>query len=124
MDETENLIYKAFNLGVIARQEKQFANVKSASNYFYDVIFSDLSRQYKDYIDDVHIISYADYLTSIAILGYILPHICAYDEDFKNRLMDLILVKIRRPKEVSEFEELQKQKRSVVKEKTASIEAY
>jgi hypothetical protein len=124
MDETENLIYTAFNLGVVARQEKQFVNVKSASNYFYDVIFADLSRQYKGFIDDILIISYADYLTSIAILGYILPHICTYDEDFKSRLMDLILVKIRRPKEVSEFEELQRQKRSAIKEKPASIEVY
>ena len=124
MDKTEDLIFTAFNLGVIARQEKQFATVKSASSYFYDIIFNDLSQQYKGLIDDMLIVSYTDYLTSISILGYILPHICAYDEDFKDRLMDLILTKIRRPKEVSEFEELQRQKRSVIKEKSVSIEVY
>ncbi len=124
MDKTKDLIYTAFNLGVIARQEKQFATIKAASNYFYDVIYTDLSRQYKGFIDDVLILCYADYLTSIALLGYILPNICAYDDDFKNRLTDLILIKIRKLKEVDEFEGLQRQKGSAIKEKSAATKVY
>jgi hypothetical protein len=115
MDKTKDLIFTVFNLGVIARRERQFATIQAASNYFYDVIYNDLSRQYKGFMDDVLILSYADYLTSIALLGYILPYVCAYDEDFKNKLMNLILTKVRKPREISEFEELQKQKASAVK---------
>ena len=124
MDKTKDLIFTAFNLGVIARQEKQFATVKAASNYFYDVIDTDLSRQYKGEIDDVLILSYADYLTSMALLGYILPHICAYDEDFKDKLLDLILIKIRKPREVGEFEELRRQRGSAIKERYAPTQVY
>ena len=124
MDTTKDLIITAFNLGAISRQEKQFASVKAASNYFYDVIYAELSRQYKEFIDDALILTYADYLTSIALLGYILPHICAYDEGFKNKLMDLILIKIRKPKEVDEFEELRKQKDSEIKERYTPALVY
>jgi hypothetical protein len=124
MGKAKDPIFTAFNLGVIARQEKQFATVKAASNYFYDVIYTDLSRQYKGFIDEGLILSYADYLTSIALLGYILPHICAYDEGFKNKLMDLILTKIRRPREVDEFEELRRQKGSAIKERYVPTQVY
>ena len=124
MDKTKDLIIKAFNLGATARQEKQFANVKAASIYFYDVIYAELSWQYKGFIDEGLILSYADYLTSIALLGYILPHICAYDEGLKNKLMDLILTKIRRPREVDEFEELRRQKGSAIKERYAPTQVY
>jgi len=119
MDKTQELVFTAFNLGVTARQERQFATVSAASNYFYDFIYNNLVQQNRGTIDDVLILSYADYLTSIALLGYILPYVCAYDEDFKDKLMNLILVKIRKPREVSEFEELLRHKSSVTKEKPA-----
>lgn len=124
MDKTKDLIFTVFNLGVIARGERQFVTVQAASDYFYDVIYNDLFRQYKSFMDDVLILSYADYLTSIALLGYILPYVCAHDEDFKNKLMNLILAKVKKPREVSEFEELQKQKTSALKEKSSTIEIY
>jgi hypothetical protein len=31
-----------------------------------------------------------EYLLQIAMMGYIVPSICAYDEEFKNRLLQLI----------------------------------
>lgn len=124
MDKTKDLIHTVFNLGVIARGERQFVTVQAASDYFYDVIYNDLFRQYKGFMDDVLILSYTDYLTSIALLGYILPYVCAYDEDFKNKLMNLILTMFRKHRGVSELEELQKQKASAVKEQFSTIEIY
>lgn len=124
MDKTKALIFTVFNLGVIARRKRQFATVQAASNYFYDIIYNDLFRQYKGFMDDVLILSYADYLTSIALPGYILPYVCAYDEDFKNKLMNLILTMFRKHRGVSELEELQKQKASSDKEKSSTIEIY
>ncbi len=97
-----DLIFMAFNLGVSAIEERQFATVKAASNYFYDLIFTELSRQYEDLADKVALLSYANYLTSIATLGYTLPLVGLYNEDFKKKLIDLIIM--NNPKDVSRFE--------------------
>lgn len=114
--DKKDLTFTVFNLGVIARQERQFATVQAASNYFYEVIYTDVYRRYKSVMNDVLIISYVDYLTSIALLGYVLPYICAYDDDFKDKLMNLILTRVKKPREVSEFEEIQRRKVSAVEE--------
>jgi hypothetical protein len=102
MDKKSDLIFMAFNLGVSAIEERQFATVKAASNYFYDLILTELSRQYADLTDKVAVLSYANYLTSIATLGYTLPLVGVYNENFKNKLIDLIMM--NKPKEVSRFE--------------------
>jgi hypothetical protein len=114
--DKKDLTFTVFNLGVIAREERQFATVQSASNYFYEVIYTDIYRQYESVMDDVLIISYADYLTSIALLGYVLPYVCDYDDNFKDKLVNLILTRVKKPKEVSEFEEIQRHRVSAAKE--------
>ncbi len=47
-----------------------------------------------------------------------------YDEGFKNKLIDLILINIRKPKAVDEFEELRRKKGSAIKEKYAPTQVY
>jgi hypothetical protein len=102
MDKKSDLIFMAFNLGVSAVEERQFVTVKAASNYFYDLISTELSRRYEDLTDKVAVLSYANYLTSIATLGYTLPLVGVYNEDIKNKLINLIIT--NKPKEVSRFE--------------------
>ena len=107
MDKAKDLTLIAFTLGVTARQERQFISVQAASNYFYEVVSSGLLYQYKDIIDEALILSYADYLASIALLGYIVPYICSYDEDFIKKIMAFILA--RKPRDVINFEEQKEQ---------------
>lgn len=124
MDNTKDLIFAVFNLRVIARQERQVTDVRGASNYFYDVFYTHYYGQYEGLIDDVLITYYSDYLTSIALLGYILPYVCTYDDGFKIKLINLILTKVKKPREVIEFEELQKQKAPTNREKPSLVEIY
>jgi len=110
IDKTKEPVILAFNLGIAAREERQFASVQAAAGYFYEFIYSNLSQKYLGIVDEGLIRANAEYLSSIALLGYILPHVCSYEEEFKDRLVELIMKKLRKPREVTEFEELKKER--------------
>ncbi|QMU55829.1 MAG: hypothetical protein GKS04_01315 [Candidatus Mycalebacterium zealandia] len=53
-------------------------------------IFTSISKAYGDKVDQQQIIANTEYLLQIALLGYIVPSICDYEENFKERLLALI----------------------------------
>jgi hypothetical protein len=110
IDKTKESVIVAFNLGIAAREERHFAGVRAAAGYFNEFIYSNLSQKYLGIVDEGLIKAKAEYLTSIAILGYILPHLCSHDEEFKGRLVEIIMKKLRKPREVIEFEEIKKER--------------
>ncbi|MDA2920088.1 hypothetical protein MYX76_11460 [Desulfobacterota bacterium AH_259_B03_O07] len=88
----------AFNLGVSARQQGRNRSVVEVVNELQDAIFNNLQRAYGSQVDMNYLAANTEYLLQIALLGFIVPSICAYEEDFKNRLFSLILAKIEQTK--------------------------
>jgi hypothetical protein len=84
-------ILMAFNLGVSYNQ--QTGGVKSTMEAVGDLgntIYTNLSQGYGNRFQDDFLRANTEYFLQIALLGYIIPSVCAYDEEFKNRLLDLI----------------------------------
>ncbi|MBI2485948.1 MAG: hypothetical protein HYW01_03140 [Deltaproteobacteria bacterium] len=93
--ETMNSIAMAFNLGVSARQQKgETESIVEVSNELREFIYSNLSRAYATQHPEDALRANTEHLLQIALLGYIIPSVCAYDEEFKNRLFVLIEAKI------------------------------
>jgi len=90
---TESIVM-AFNLGVWMRQtevEKSiFEMVKKMEEIIYWNIFQTYGGKYPDELIRANV----GYLLQIALLGYILPKVCAPDEELKNRLISSIEAKI------------------------------
>ncbi len=86
-----NSILMAFNLGVSYNQ--QTGGIKSVTEAVEDMgttIYMNLSQVYGNRFQDDFLRANTEYFLQIALLGYIIPSVCAYDEEFKNRLLDLI----------------------------------
>lgn len=84
-------ILMAFNLGVSYNQ--QSGGMKSITDAVAEIgntIYTNLSQVYGIRFQDDFLRANTEYFLQIALLGYIIPSVCAYDEEFKNRLLDLI----------------------------------
>jgi hypothetical protein len=90
-----NSIAMAFNLGVSANQQTQGQDksVIEIAGELGEVIYSNLSRMYGGQQPEEFIRANTEYFLQIALLGYIVPGICAFDAGFKDRLLNLIEVK-------------------------------
>jgi hypothetical protein len=92
-----NSIAMAFNLGVSARQQKgENESIVEVSNELREFIYSNLSRTYGAQHPEDALRANTEHLLQIALLGYIIPSVCVYDEEFKNRLFVLIEAKINK----------------------------
>ena len=86
-----NSILSAFNLGVSYNQ--QTGNTKPIDEATAELgitIYNNLSEVYGSQFEDDFLRANTEYFLQIAMMGYIIPSICACDEDFKNRLLALI----------------------------------
>ena len=86
----------AFNLGVSARQKGGNKSVGEVVGELGDSIYNNLRRTHGAQFQEEYILANTEYLLQIALLGFIIPSICAYDEEFKNRLFALIMAKLER----------------------------
>ena len=73
-------ILSAFNLGVSYNQ--QTGGLKSVTEAVDEL---GTTR-----FQDEFLRANTEYFLQIALLGYIVPSVCAYDEGFKNRMLELI----------------------------------
>ncbi len=83
-------ILMAFNLGVSYNQ--QTGGIKSVTEAVEELgttIYTNLSQVYGNRFQDEFLRANTEYFLQIALLGYIIPSVCAYDEEFKNRLLQL-----------------------------------
>ena len=59
-------------------------------------IFTSLNKAHGERFQQEYIIANTEYLLQIALLGYIVPSICDYEDNFKERLLSLIEARARK----------------------------
>lgn len=81
----------AFNMGVAANQSS--AHLKSVTEVSAELgqqIYDNLSKAYGDQYEDKFLLANTEYFLQIALLGFIIPSVCDFENDFKDRLFSLI----------------------------------
>ncbi|MGB2692280.1 MAG: hypothetical protein WBC96_07280 [Thermodesulfobacteriota bacterium] len=97
MDTLANTILMAFNLGVQFNQQSQGTkSVTEVTGEVGQTIYNTLKETYGEQMEDDFLRANTEYLLQIAMMGYIIPSICAYDEEFKNRLLQLIEMRAKK----------------------------
>lgn len=93
-----NSVLMAFNMGVSANQQSGGTkSVVEVVNELGEAIYANISRVYGTQYPEEFIRANVEFFLQIALLGYIIPGVCAYDEGLKNRLFALIEAKLSRP---------------------------
>lgn len=88
-------VLMAFNMGVKKMQEEgQIKNVLEAGDELFQEIYKNLQDAYGMAIDETFLKANAEFFLNIALMGYIFPSICAYDDNFKDNLFELIEKKL------------------------------
>lgn len=86
-----NSILMAFNLGVQFNQQTQGTkSVTEVTGELGHTIYTNLMQVYGENVQDDLLRTNTEYFLQIAMMGYIVPSVCAFDEEFKNRLLQLI----------------------------------
>ncbi len=93
-DSAANSIKAAFNLGVLMRQNDPGKDVFDAGRSLKETIYLNLrqpeeGQHPKDVVD-----ANVSYLTDIALLGFLMSGVCAYDPDIKDKIPYLIEKKL------------------------------
>ena len=86
----------AFNMGVAANQSA--AHLRSVAEIAPELgqqIYDNLARAYGGRYKEEFLMANTEYFLQIALLGFIVPSVCAFEEDFKNRLFALIEAKAK-----------------------------
>ena len=92
----------AFNLGVSANQSA--GHLKSVAEIAPELgqqIYNNLSQAYGGQYKEDFLMANTEYFLQIALLGFIIPSVCAFDEDFKNRLFALIEARAKHDRQQS-----------------------
>jgi len=88
----------AFNMGVAANQQSGGAkDVIEVGQEIRETIHNQLIQAYGSNFDESFLAANAQYFVQIALLGYIIPSVCAFDDDFKGRLFELIEKRLAKP---------------------------
>lgn len=88
----------AFNMGVAANQQSGGAkDVLEVAQEIREAIHNQLIQAYGAQFDESFLASNSQYFVQIALLGYIIPSVCAFDDDFKGRLFELIEKRLAKP---------------------------
>ncbi len=91
MGNLANSILMAFNLGVQFNQQTQGTkSVTEVTGELGHTIYTNMTQVYGEQIQEDLLRTNTEYFLQIALMGYIVPSVCAYDEEFKNRLLQLI----------------------------------
>ena len=95
-DNFMNSINMAFNLGVAAHQSSgQSKSVVEIATELGNQIYQNFAQAYGGEINESFLKANTEYFLQIALMGYIIPGVCAFDNDFKQRLFDLIYARAR-----------------------------
>ena len=97
MGNLANSILMAFNLGVQFNQQTQGTkSVTEVTGELGHTIYTNLTQVYGENIQDELLRTNTEYFLQIALMGYIVPSVCAFDEEFKNRLLQLIEMRAKK----------------------------
>ena len=95
-DNFMNSINMAFNLGVAAHQSSgQSKSVVEIANELGNQIYQNFAQSYGGEINESFLKANTEYFLQVALMGYIIPGVCAFDNDFKQRLFDLVYARAR-----------------------------
>ena len=95
-DNFMNSINMAFNLGVAAHQSSgQSKSVVEIATELGNQIYQNFAQAYGGEINEAFLKANTEYFLQIALMGYIIPGVCAFDNDFKQRLFDLVYARAR-----------------------------
>lgn len=83
-------IKTAFNLGVWMRKNQGDKDIFSAGRCLREIIFFNIDQpeEGQHLVEVVN--ANVDYLLEVALLGYVMSGVCAYDEEIKERIPKLI----------------------------------
>ncbi len=88
-------VQMAFNMGVKKMQDEgTIKNVLEAGDELFAEIYKNIQDAYGTAIDESFLKANAEFFLNVALMGYIFPAICAYDDDFKIKMFDLIEKKL------------------------------
>ena len=97
MDSLSNSILMAFNLGVQFNQQTQGSkSVTEVTGELGHTIYTNMTQVYGENVQDDLLRTNTEYFLQIALMGYIIPSVCAFDEEFKNRLLQLIEMRAKK----------------------------
>ena len=90
-DNFMNSINMAFNLGVSANQATgQTKSVAEIADELGKQIYQNFMQGYGGEVNESFLKANTEYFLQISLMGYIIPSVCAFDNDFKERLFELI----------------------------------
>ncbi|MCY3986862.1 MAG: hypothetical protein OXF23_07490 [Candidatus Dadabacteria bacterium] len=95
-DQFMNSINMAFNLGVSAHQASgQSKSVVEIATELGNQIYQNFAQAYSGEINEAFLKANTEYFLQIALMGYIIPGVCAFDNDFKQKLFDLVYARAK-----------------------------
>lgn len=100
-------IKAAFNLGVWVRDQKNEGDIFQTARIVRSIIDHNIDRSDTVNVDTRVVDANIDYLLEVALLGYLMSGICAYDPAIKEKIPALIekrLVKENYPENSDDFE--------------------
>jgi hypothetical protein len=89
-DSVARSIKAAFDLGVLTRQNEPGKDVFEAGRTLKETIYLNLRRPDEGAYPQQVIDANVNYLTDIAILGFLMSGVCSYDPEIKERIPQLI----------------------------------
>ncbi|MCZ6865431.1 MAG: hypothetical protein O7D98_07445 [Candidatus Dadabacteria bacterium] len=100
MGNLANSILMAFNLGVQFNQQTQGTkSITEVTGELGHTIYTNMTQVYGEQIQEDLLRTNTEYFLQIALMGYIVPSVCEYDEEFKNRLLQLIEMRAQKTKD-------------------------
>ena len=99
-DNFTNSINMAFNLGVAAHQSSgQSKSVVEIATELGNQIYQNFAQAYGGEVNESFLKANTEYFLQIALMGYIIPGVCAFDNDFKERLFALVYARAKQNQE-------------------------
>lgn len=93
MQAIQSSIANAFNLGLQQQPKEGADTIADIVKIIQETIYAQLKQAYGDVPEDF-IKANAEFFVQVAAMGYIIPRVCAFDQDFQTRLFKLIETRV------------------------------
>ena len=93
MQAIQSSIANAFNLGLQQQPQPGADTIADIVKVIQETIYGQLKQAYGDVPEDF-IKANAEFFVQVAAMGYIIPRVCAFDQDFQARLFKLIEARV------------------------------
>ncbi|MGH7886099.1 MAG: hypothetical protein ACRENO_10440, partial [Thermodesulfobacteriota bacterium] len=90
----------AFNMGVAANQSTGHTkSVIEVAAEMGEQIYQNLSQAYGNNVNENFLRANTEFFLQLSLLGFIVPTVCAFEPEFKDRLLNLIFKKTKQDQE-------------------------